>query len=488
MIELKASEISPIVSTLVRQANLTLPADIKESLTRAFARESDPTGKIILGILLENLEVADSASLPICQDTGIDVIFVTLGQDIAIKGDLMDAINSGVREGTEKGLLRRSVCDPITRKNTGDNTPAVVHIDLIPGNRVEISVLPKGCGSENMSCLKMLPPSAGIDGVINEVVERIRTAGPNPCPPGIVGIGLGGTMEKAAILSKKALLRPIGLHNSREDIAEIEKRILEELNRSGIGPLGLGGKTTTLAVAMETYPCHIASLPLAINVQCHAARRATGIWEKGQWKLESSYHISVSEGPDSGPDRLNAIKNMAKRVELPLTHDKMKELKAGDWVLLSGWLLAGRDQTHRKLIELMKAGKPLPVDFSGQLIYYVGPSPAPQGRPVGSAGPTTSYRMDKYTPSLLDLGLAATMGKGKRSKEVRSSLKRHSAIYLATLGGAGAYLAERITACEIIAFEELGPEALFRMKVKDFPAIVINDIAGRDYYEEVMAS
>ena len=395
-----------------------------------------------------------------------------------LDGDLGEAVSEGVRRATRDGYLRASVCDPLTRKNTGDNAPAVVHLTHVPGERLSISVLPKGCGSENMSRVFMLPPSKGREGILDAVVEAVRTAWANPCPPGIIGVGIGGTVEKAALMAKQALLRPVGEHSRRDDVRELEEELLSRINCLGMGPLGLGGNTCVLSVAAEVHPCHIASLPVAVNLQCHAARRAVAELGPGGWR-----HLTASEGP--GIERPAVSFSGFRRVVLPLSKEVLASLKAGEWLLLSGPLLTARDQTHRLLAQMIREGRRLPVDLRGQLIYYVGPSPAPPGMAVGSAGPTTSYRMDAFTPLLLERGVAATMGKGQRGDEVRKAMLDHGAVYLATLGGAGAFLSRRIKSCQPVAFEELGPEALFQMEVEEFPAVVINDLDGNDYYDMV---
>jgi tartrate/fumarate subfamily iron-sulfur-dependent hydro-lyase alpha chain/tartrate/fumarate subfamily iron-sulfur-dependent hydro-lyase beta chain len=497
--KIPAKEIASVTEELVQLANRHLPEDVLAKLSQTLEMEPSPTGRLILNLLLENSRIAKECRLPICQDTGIDVFFVEIGKCISIDGDLICAINQGVASGTRKGYLRCSVCDPITRKNTGDNTPAVVHVELTDRDDFVIECLPKGCGSENMSALFMLPPSAGMDGIIKTVVDTVIKAGPNPCPPGIIGVGIGGTMEKAAILSKKALLRPIGAPSPRDDLARLEARLLDEINSLGIGPQGLGGGATTLGVAIDAYPCHIASLPVAVNIQCHAARHKKAVWRAGKWTIDAdagSGHPVLKPGGGhpwppcrdvrpSQADGAGVSEGKAIKIELPTTKEALSCLKAGDWVLLNGPLYTGRDQTHRRLAELLDQGQPLPVDLKGQVIYYTGPSPAPPGRIIGSAGPTTSYRMDAYTPRLLEQGVVATIGKGRRSHEVREAMKRHGAIYLATIGGAGAYLSGCITRCELVAFPELGPEAMYRLQVKNFPAIVINDAKGADLYSRI---
>ncbi len=480
MHHLTADNISDAISRLVRDANRYLPPDLVKAISEARSRETSRTAEFVLDILLENARAAGAAGLPVCQDTGIDVVFLEAGARLCLDFNIEDAINRGIAKGTSEGLLRASVCDPLTRQNSGTNTPAICHVSLVEGEELKISVLPKGCGSENMSAIRMLPPSAGTEGIINAVVEQVRAAGPNPCPPGIIGVGIGGTMEQAALISKKALLRPVGARHQREDISAIEQEIEKRLAMTGLGPMGLGGRTTTLAVHAEAYPCHIASLPVAINVQCHAARYAVAVWRQGKWHFQEN--AAICKDADFSGIRPADMPVKPEKITLPMSGETAKKLRAGQWVLLSGPLLTGRDQTHRKLVELLDAGKPLPVDLQGQLIYYVGPSPAPEGRAVGAAGPTTSYRMDAYTPRILQQGVTGVMGKGKRSESVRKALRNHGAVYLATIGGAGAYLSDRITKCRVEAFPELGPEALFRMEVQNFPAIVINDSRGDDHY------
>lgn len=249
-----------------------LEPDILDALVAARDRETSSLSKNVLELLLANADIASREHIPICQDTGTAVVFVSLGQEIHVNGNLEEALQEGVRSGYQEGFLRKSVCDPLTRKNTKTNIPAVIHIEVVPGDQLKISLLPKGCGSENMSGLSMLPPSAGIEGVVDYVTERVVSAGPNPCPPVVVGVGIGGTFEKAALIAKKALLRPVGEKNSQGDVADLEEKILAIINEKGQGVEGFGGNNTALAVHIETFPCHIASLPVAVNVQCHAHR------------------------------------------------------------------------------------------------------------------------------------------------------------------------------------------------------------------------
>ena len=274
--EIRVQEITEAVEKLCVKANYYLNDDIMNALKKGAASEESDTGRLILEQLVENAETAAREQMAICQDTGMAVVFLELGQDVHITGgNLADAVNEGVRRGYEKGYLRKSVVrDPLERKNTGDNTPAVIHYDIVDGDGLKITVVPKGFGSENMSAVRMLKPSDGVGGVKSFIEETVEKAGPNPCPPVIVGVGIGGTMEKAAILAKKALLRPVDRRNADEKLRRLEEEMLERVNRLGIGPAGLGGRMTAIAVNIETYPTHIAGLPVAVNMSCHVTRHA----------------------------------------------------------------------------------------------------------------------------------------------------------------------------------------------------------------------
>ena len=266
--------ITETVKKLFIEANINLGQDVICSLQDALAREESPLGRQVLEKIIDNAEIAHREKMPICQDTGLAVLFIEIGQDVhIIGGDLRAAIEEGVRQAYQDGFLRKSVCDPLTRKNTQDNTPAIIHIDIVPGDRLKIIAMPKGGGSENMSAAQMLTPAAGSEGIKNFVVEKVKQAGANPCPPIIVGVGIGGSLEEASVLAKKALLRPVGeANNNDEHLAQMEKELLNSINKLGIGPGGLGGRISALAVHIEMLPCHIASLPVAVNIQCHVAR------------------------------------------------------------------------------------------------------------------------------------------------------------------------------------------------------------------------
>lgn len=276
MREIDSSLISEVVARLCIDANYHLPPDMKKQIISSSKEESWETASIILDQIIENFNIADENLQPICQDTGLACVFLSIGQDVHIKGNLEDAVNEGVRKGYSQGYLRKSVVsDPLKRVNTGDNTPAMIYYDICPGDKIKITVAPKGFGSENMSQIKMLKPSDGIEGVKDFVIKVVEDAGPNPCPPIVVGVGIGGTFDKAAYLAKKALMRPVDQRNSEDFYAELEEELLEKINALGIGPQGFGGKTTALAVNIEKFPTHIAGLPVAVNINCHVTRHMT---------------------------------------------------------------------------------------------------------------------------------------------------------------------------------------------------------------------
>ncbi len=278
MREIKAETISQTVARLCQEANLRVREDVLSSLKLALKREDFPRAREIIQDLLENAAIAERERLPLCQDTGMVTVFLEIGQEVMIVGGLREAVNEGVGRGYREGYLRPSVVnDPLKRKNTGDNTPAVIHMEIVPGDKLKVTVFPKGFGSENVSALTHLLPSQGKEGVKEFVLKTVRKSGAKGCPPLIVGVGLGGTMEKAALLAKQALLRPLNSRHQEKHIAELEEEIFKEINQLGIGPQGLGGKTTALGVNIETYPTHIAGLPLAVNISCHALRQASEI-------------------------------------------------------------------------------------------------------------------------------------------------------------------------------------------------------------------
>ena len=278
MKEISAQKIMQVVKRLCIQANCFLPGDMKNRIEESYAQETWPQAKEILERIMENYRIADEQAKPICQDTGVACVFVTIGQDVHVEGNLAEAIHEGVRQGYAEGYLRKSVVrDPLDRVNTGDNTPAMIYYDIVPGDELEITVAPKGFGSENMSQIKMLKPSDGLQGVKDFILKVVEEAGPNPCPPIVVGVGVGGTFDKAAFMAKKALMRSVDQRHPEPFWAELEAEMLQKVNELGIGPQGFGGKTTALCVNIEKCPTHIAGLPVAVNINCHVARHKTEV-------------------------------------------------------------------------------------------------------------------------------------------------------------------------------------------------------------------
>jgi len=276
--EIQAEEITKTIKRLCVEANTVLGGDVIEAYKKGYENEKSPVGRDIFRQLLENSRIAEEEGIPLCQDTGLAVVFVDMGQDVhVVGGDLNEAINEGVRQGYKEGYLRASSLDPLTRKNSGDNTPAIIHVNITPGDKLKLEVAPKGFGSENMSRVILFPPAVGIKGVKDFVTQRVEESGPNPCPPLVVGVGIGGTFEKAAIIAKKSLLRPIGQRHPDPDVAKLEEELLDDINKLGIGPQGLGGTVTALDVHIETYPTHIGSLPVAVNIQCHCDRHKEAV-------------------------------------------------------------------------------------------------------------------------------------------------------------------------------------------------------------------
>ena len=452
MREINASAITETVARLCVEANRHLPQDVRECIDCAQEQETWAAAQEILDRIRENYQIADRDEVAICQDTGMACVFLEIGQEVHIRGDLRAAVDEGVRQGYSQYLRKSVVRDPLDRVNTGDNTPAMLYTELVPGDGLKITVAPKGFGSENMSQIRMLKPSDGLQGVKDFILKVVEDAGPNPCPPIVVGVGLGGTFDKAALLAKKALMRPLNVRSEDPFYRALEEELLEKINGLGIGPQGFGGRTTALAVNIETLPTHIAGLPVAVNI---TRRRC--------------FDMSESKQPI--------------RIHTPLTPEEARKLKSGDSVLLSGVVYTARDAAHKRLCQLVAEGKPLPMDVKNAVIYFVGPTPAKPGQAIGSAGPTTAYRMDAYSPTLIRQGLTGMIGKGKRGPEVVAAMQECGAVYFGAIGGAGALLSSCVKQAEIIAYEDLGAEAIRRLVVEDLPVTVIIDSQGRNLYQ-----
>lgn len=464
------------------------PLDFVQALEKAYNREQSEAAKNAIAQVLTNSRMSAQGHRPICQDTGIVTCFVKVG--MGVQWDKTDlTVQQMVDEGTRRAYtnpenpLRASiVADPAgTRKNTGDNTPAVVHIDMVPGDNVEVMIAAKGGGSENKSKMVMLNPS---DNIADWVVETMPKLGAGWCPPGMIGLGIGGTAEKSAVLAKEALMDPVDIQelldrdpqNAEE---ELRLEIFHRVNKLGIGAQGLGGVTTVMDVKIKSAPTHAASKPVTLIPNCAATRHAhfvldgSGPADLQPPKLEDWPDITFELGDD------------ARRVNLDtVTQAEIETWKTGETVLLSGKMLTGRDAAHKRIKDMLDRGEQLPVDFTNKFIYYVGPVDPVGDEVVGPAGPTTATRMDKFTDLMLDkTGILGMIGKAERGPATVESIKNHKAVYLMAVGGAAYLVAKAIKKARVVAFEDLGMEAIYEFDVEDMPVTVAVDSTGENAHE-----
>ena len=456
--------------------------DFVRAMARAYEREESSAAKNAMAQILINSRLAAEGHRPICQDTGIVVVFLKIGQSAVIDGDhsIQDAIDAGVRrayQNPDNPLRASMVSPPIgARKNTGDNTPAVVHTEIVPGENIEITVAAKGGGSENKARMTMLNPS---DSLVDWVTDTLPAMGAGWCPPGVLGLGIGGTPEKAMLMAKESLMSSIDIdelikNGPKNEVEELRLEIFKAVNRLGIGAQGLGGLTTVLDVKIETYATHAASLPVAMIPNCAATRHV-------HFKLDGHGPAELPlVDPTVWPKITKTVSG--KRIDLErLTPEDYRSWKIGENLLISGKILTGRDAAHKRILELIAANKPLPegVDFAGRFIYYVGPVDPVGNEVVGPAGPTTSSRMDKFTDTMLaETGLAGMIGKAERGPDAIASIKRHGSVYLIAVGGAAYLVSQAIKSARIVAFEDLGMEAIYEFEVKDMPVTVAVDSSG----------
>ncbi len=457
------------------------PVDYIKALTQAYDREESPAAKDAMAQILINSRMAAEGHRPICQDTGICIAFVKAGMDVRwdTRLSVEQMVNEGVRRAytDTNNTLRASVlADPDgKRRNTGDNTPAVTHVELVPGNTVEVIVAAKGGGSENKSKFAMLLPN---DNIVDWVLSVVPTMGADWCPPGILSLGIGGTPEKAMLMAKWGMMEPLNLHELRVRGAssraeELRLEIYEKVNALGIGAQGLGGLSTVLDVKVTDYPTHAASKPVALLPNCAATRHA-------HFTLDGSGPAHL-EPPNLGDwPSLTLDFATSRRVNLDtLTKDQIAAWKSGERLLLSGKLLTGRDAAHMRLAEMISKGEKLPVDFTNRFIYYVGPVSPVRDEAVGPAGPTTSSRMDKFTETMLaKTGLIGMVGKSERGPIAIEAIRKHHAVYCIAVGGAAYLVSKAIRKSRVLAFEELGMEAIYEFEVKDMPVTVAVDSAG----------
>ncbi len=456
------------------------PLDFIQAVHRAYEKEANPAARDAMAQILINSRMCAMGHRPICQDTGVVNVFVAVGMQVRWDfDDLEAAINEGVRRAYQlpDNLLRASiVSDPAgARKNTRDNTPAVIHVKLVPGDRVSIDVAAKGGGSENKSKMAMLNPS---DSIVDWVLKTVPSMGAGWCPPGMLGIGIGGTAEKAVLLAKEALMDPIDIQDllqrgARNRIEELRLELFEKVNALGIGAQGLGGLTTVVDIKIRDYPTHAASLPVAIIPNCAATRHA-------HFVLDGSGPAELKPPRLEDWPQISWNQQSARRVNLDaVTAEEVKTWKTGETLLLSGTLLTGRDAAHKRMVDMLARGESLPVDLRGKFIYYVGPVDPVRDEVVGPAGPTTATRMDKFTETILaQTGLIGMIGKSERGPIAVEAIRRHAAVYLMAVGGAAYLVSKAVRRARVLAFADLGMEAIYEFVVEDMPVTVAVDSSG----------
>ncbi|MFM9040029.1 MAG: fumarate hydratase [Betaproteobacteria bacterium] len=464
------------------------PLDYIRALGAAYEREESPAARDAIAQILTNSRMSAEGKRPMCQDTGIATVFLKVGMNLRwdAKRSLSDMVNEGVRRAYNHhdNLLRASVlADPAgSRKNTKDNTPAVIHTEIVPGDSLEVIVAAKGGGSEAKSKLVMLNPS---DSIIDWVVKTVPSMGAGWCPPGMLGIGIGGTPEKAMLLAKESLMAPIDMtellaRGPSNRLEEMRISLYEKVNALGIGAQGLGGLTTVLDVKILDYPTHAANLPVAMIPNCAATRHAHFVLDgSGPVSLEPP---SLSDWPKV---TWTADTQRSQRVNLDqLTPEQVAAWKPGQTLLLNGKMLTGRDAAHKRIQDMVEQGQPLPVDFHNRVIYYVGPVDPVRNEVVGPAGPTTATRMDKFTDTMLGkTGLIAMIGKAERGPAAVESIRKHRSAYLMAVGGAAYLVSKAIRGAKVIAFEDLGMEAIYEFEVQDMPVTVAVDANGESVHE-----
>lgn len=488
MAVIKQDDVIASVADALQFISYYHPVDFIRAMREAWEREESPAAKAALTQVLVNSRMCAIGKRPICQDTGIVIVFVSVGMDVQwdAQMSLEDMINEGVRRGYTHpdNVLRGSVLtDPDgARTNTKDNTPAVIHTKIVPGDKVEIEVAAKGGGSEAKAKFAMLNPS---DSIVDWILSVVPTMGAGWCPPGILGVGIGGTPEKAMMLAKESMMDPIDMHDLQargadNHLEEMRLELFDKVNGLGIGAQGLGGLTTVLDVKIKDYPTHAANKPVAVIPNCSATRHV-------HFELDGSGPAEFTP-PDLSewPDIEFELGDEVKRVNLDtVTQAEIETWQSGDTLLLSGKMLTGRDAAHKKLVDLIEQGETLPVDFTNRFIYYVGPVDPVREEVVGPAGPTTATRMDKFTRTMLEkANLAGMIGKAERGPEAIAAIKDNKAVSMIAVGGAAYLVAKAITSSTLLAFPELGMEAIYEFEVKDMPVTVSVDARGESVHIE----
>ncbi len=485
---IRATDLIESIAAALQFISYYHPQDYIEHLARAYEREASPAAKDAIAQILTNSRMCALGHRPICQDTGIVNVFLKVGMEVRLEGlsgSLQEAIDEGVRRAynhPDNKLRASIVADPhFERKNTKDNTPAVVHVELVPGHTIMVDVAAKGGGSENKSKFVMMNPS---DSLVDWVLKTVPTMGAGWCPPGMLGIGIGGTAEKAMLLAKEVLMQPIDMadllaRGPQNKLEELRIELYEKVNALGIGAQGLGGLTTVLDVKIAMYPTHAASKPVAMIPNCAATRHAHFVLDgSGPAYCEPP---ALSAWPDVAwtPDV-----ERSRRVDLDrLTREEVASWKPGQTLLLNGKMLTGRDAAHKRIADMLARGESLPVDFRNRVIYYVGPVDPVRDEVVGPAGPTTATRMDKFTEMMLaQTGLIAMIGKAERGPAAIEAIRKHRAAYLMAVGGAAYLVSKAIRSARVVAFEDLGMEAIYEFEVTDMPVTVAVDAQGESVH------
>jgi fumarate hydratase class I len=479
---IKQDDVIASVADALQYISYYHPLDFIQAMYKAWEKEESPAAKDSIAQILVNSRMCAEGQRPICQDTGIVTVFVKVGMNVQWEGDmsLADMINEGVRRAylNPDNVLRASIlADPAgARKNTKDNTPAVIHYEIVPGDKVEFDVAAKGGGSENKSKMVMLNPS---DSIVDWVLKTVPTMGAGWCPPGMLGIGIGGTAEKAAVMAKEALMEHIDIQEliargPQNKVEELRIELYEKVNNLGLGAQGLGGLITVLDVKIKDYPTHAASLPVCMIPNCAATRHTHFVLDGSGAALQTPPNLA------DWPQVSLEGGAQARRVNLDtVTPEDVKDWKVGETVLLSGKMLTGRDAAHKRMVDMLNKGESLPVDLKGRFIYYVGPVDPVRDEVVGPAGPTTSTRMDKFTRQILEqTGLLGMIGKSERGPVAIEAIKEFGAVYLMAVGGAAYLVSKAITEAKVLAFPELGMEAIYEFEVKDMPVTVAVDTQG----------
>jgi len=463
------------------------PKDFIDAVYAAYQKEESQAAKDAMAQILINSRMCAEGHRPICQDTGIVTVFLKVGMDVQWEGDMSvtDMVNEGIRRAYNHpdNVLRASILeDPDgARRNTKDNTPGVIHYEIVPGDKVEVHVAAKGGGSEAKSKFAMLNPS---DSVVDWVLDMVPKMGAGWCPPGMLGIGIGGTAEKAMLLAKEALLEPIDIQELKQRGAsnrseELRLELFDKVNRLGIGAQGLGGLTTVLDVKVMDYPSHAANKAIAIIPNCAATRHAHFVLDGTGPSLQTP--PALEDWPEITWD----VGDSVRRVNLDtVTREDVQDWKTGETVLLSGKMLTGRDAAHKKIVDMLNKGEELPADLKGRFIYYVGPVDPIEGEVVGPAGPTTATRMDKFTRQVLEqTGLLGMIGKAERGPAAIDAIRDNKAVYLMAVGGSAYLVSKAITKSEVVGFPELGMEAIYEFEVKDMPVTVAVDSKGESVHQ-----